>query len=73
MITNPILTGFHPDPSICRAGEDYIATSTLNGFQVCASSIRILKNWRLISTPVNRVSQLNMLGNPDSGAFGRQT
>lgn len=21
MITNPILAGFHPDPSICRAGR----------------------------------------------------
>ena len=20
---NPIIPGFHPDPSICRAGEDY--------------------------------------------------
>ena len=20
---NPILSGFYPDPSICRAGEDY--------------------------------------------------
>lgn len=20
---NPILPGFHPDPSICRVGEDY--------------------------------------------------
>ncbi len=29
MIRNPILKGFNPDPSICRAGNDYyIATST---------------------------------------------
>ena len=28
-IHNPILRGFHPDPSIIRVGEDYyIATST---------------------------------------------
>ncbi len=28
-IQNPILRGFHPDPSIIRVGEDYyIATST---------------------------------------------
>lgn len=34
-IENPILTGFNPDPSICRAGDDYyIAVSTLNGFLV---------------------------------------
>ena len=28
-IENPVLRGFHPDPSIIRVGEDYyIATST---------------------------------------------
>jgi xylan 1,4-beta-xylosidase len=28
-ITNPVLPGFHPDPSICRVGDDfYIATSS---------------------------------------------
>lgn len=26
-----------------------------------------LKNWRLISRPLDRVTQLNMIGNPDSG------
>ena len=35
MITNPILTGFNPDPSICRVGDDfYIATSTFDWFRV---------------------------------------
>lgn len=23
IFNNPILPGFHPDPSICKAGEDY--------------------------------------------------
>ena len=27
-VKNPILTGFYPDPSICRVGEDfYLVTS----------------------------------------------
>jgi len=27
--TNPIVPGFHPDPSICRVGQDYyIVNST---------------------------------------------
>lgn len=71
MITNPILTGFNPDPSICRVGEDYyIATSTFEWFPgVMIYHSKDLKNWRLVSTPVNRVSQLNMLGNPDSGGI----
>ena len=31
--TNPILPGFHPDPSICRVGDTYyIATSTFTWF-----------------------------------------
>ena len=30
---NPILPGFHPDPCICRVGEDYfLATSTFVWF-----------------------------------------
>ncbi|SVM88578.1 beta-xylosidase [Klebsiella pneumoniae] len=28
-ITNPILTGFNPDPSICRQGEDYYIATRL--------------------------------------------
>ena len=33
MIRNPILPGFNPDPSICRAGEEYfIATSTFEWY-----------------------------------------
>ncbi|WP_082235710.1 glycoside hydrolase family 43 protein [Halobacillus massiliensis] len=68
-IQNPILTGFNPDPSICRAGDDYyIAVSTFEWFPgVGIYHSKDLKNWRLISRPLNRVSQLNMKGNPDSG------
>lgn len=68
-IQNPILTGFHPDPSICRAGEDYyIATSTFEWFPgVTIHHSKDLKNWNLVSRPLNRVSQLDMKGNPNSG------
>jgi len=32
-VTNPILTGFHPDPSVLRVGKDYfLATSTFQWF-----------------------------------------
>lgn len=32
-VRNPILTGFNPDPSICRVCDDYyIATSTFEWF-----------------------------------------
>lgn len=70
-IKNPILKGFNPDPSICRAGEDYyIAVSTFEWFPgVGIYHSKDLKNWRLISRPLNRLSQLNMMGNPDSGGI----
>jgi xylan 1,4-beta-xylosidase len=68
MIRNPILPGFNPDPSILRVGDDYyIATSTFEwfpGVQIYHS--RDLKNWRLLTRPLRRPSQLNMLGDPDS-------
>lgn len=67
-VENPILKGFNPDPSICRVGDDfYIATSTFEWFPgVQIHHSRDLKNWELITRPLNRVSQLNMKGNPDS-------
>jgi len=70
-IQNPILTGFNPDPSICRVGEDYyIAVSTFEWFPgVGIYHSKDLKNWRLISRPLNRLSQLNMMGNPNSGGI----
>lgn len=68
MITNPILSGFHPDPSIIRVGEDYyIATSTFEWYPgVRIHHSRDLKNWRIISHALTRPSQLHMAGNPDS-------
>ena len=68
-INNPILRGFNPDPSICRAGEDYyIATSTFEWFPgVQIHHSKDLKNWRLIKQPLDRVSQLDMRGNQNSG------
>jgi xylan 1,4-beta-xylosidase len=67
-ISNPILRGFNPDPSIVRVGEDYyIATSTFEWFPgVQIHHSRDLVNWRLLTRPLTRPSQLNMLGAPDS-------
>ncbi|HEX4273007.1 MAG TPA: glycoside hydrolase family 43 protein [Rhizomicrobium sp.] len=67
-IQNPILKGFNPDPSVLRVGDDYyIATSTFEwypGVQIHHS--RDLKNWRLLTRPLRRASQLDMRGDPDS-------
>jgi len=68
VIRNPILRGFNPDPSIVRvAGDYYIATSTFEwypGVQIHHS--RDLVNWRLVTRPLRRPEQLNLLGDPDS-------
>ena len=47
MIQNPILPGFHPDPSICRVGDDfYLATSTFEWFPgVAIHHSRDLVHW----------------------------
>src|ERR1039457_80335 len=68
IILNPILPGFNPDPSIVRVGNDYyIATSTFEWFPgVQIHHSRDLVHWRLLTRPLTRASQLNMLGDPDS-------
>lgn len=69
MIHNPILRGFCPDPSIVRAGEDYyIATSTFEWWPgVKLFHSRDLKHWEQIPSPLRRLSQLDMTGDPTSG------
>ncbi|WP_221029780.1 glycoside hydrolase family 43 protein [Actomonas aquatica] len=71
MIKNPILPGFNPDPSIVRVGDDYyIATSTFEWFPgVQIHHSRDLVNWELVARPLDRPSQLDMIGNPDSGGI----
>jgi xylan 1,4-beta-xylosidase len=68
-ISNPILPGFHPDPSICRAGDDfYIANSTFEWFPgVPIHHSRDLVNWQLAGHALTRPSQLDLRGIADSG------
>ncbi|KAL4938909.1 hypothetical protein BDV06DRAFT_214726 [Aspergillus oleicola] len=67
-LTNPILPGFNPDPSILRVGDTYyIATSTFEwypGVQIHHSTD--LANWTLLTRPLTRASQLDLRGAPDS-------
>lgn len=64
IVHNPILSGFHPDPSVLRVGEDYyIANSTFEWFPgVEISHSRDLVNWEVIAHPLNRESQLDLRG-----------
>jgi xylan 1,4-beta-xylosidase len=68
VIHNPILPGFHPDPSICRVGSDYyIATSTFEWWPaVRIHHSRDLVHWQHHSYAVTRTSQLDLRGHTDS-------
>ena len=68
---NPVLSGFHPDPSIMRVGDDfYLATSTFQWFEgVQLYHSRDLVNWEELPSPLRRISQLDMQGNPNSGGI----
>ncbi len=60
MIQNPILPGFYPDPSICRAGEDfYLVTSSFSFYPgVPVFHSRDLKNWEQLGYILDRPEQL---------------
>lgn len=57
---NPVISGFHPDPSICRAGEDfYLVTSSFEYFPgVPIFHSKDLVNWEQIGHCLTRESQL---------------
>lgn len=68
---NPILPGWYPDPSICRAGEDYyIVTSTFEYFPgLPIFHSRDLVHWRQIGHVLDRPSQLPLDGVRASGGL----
>ncbi|MGI5894363.1 MAG: glycoside hydrolase family 43 protein [Candidatus Merdivicinus sp.] len=67
-VQNPILRGFKPDPSIVRVGSSYyIAVSTFEWWPgVLIYRSEDLVNWTLASRPLNRLSQMDLAGVPDS-------
>lgn len=67
-IRNPIIPGFHPDPSIVRVEDDYyIVNSTFEWFPgVPVHHSRDLKHWRHIGHILTRRSLLDLSGVADS-------
>lgn len=63
-IQNPVLRGFHPDPSIIRVGEDYyIATSTFEWWPgIRFHHSRDLRQWELIGYPLDDPARLDLRG-----------
>lgn len=58
---NPIIPGFAPDPSVCRAGDDYYLVNSsfayFPGLPIYHS--RDLAHWELIGSALDRTSQLD--------------
>lgn len=70
--TNPIISGYNPDPSIARVGEDfYLCTSTFEFFPgVPIYHSKNLADWELIGHCLTRESQLGLHNcKPSSGIF----
>lgn len=61
---NPVIPGFHPDPSLVRAGEDYyIATSTFEWFPgVCIHHSKDLANWEIVAYALTNEEEVNLTG-----------
>lgn len=70
-ISNPVLPGFNADPSMIRVGDTYyIANSTFDWWPgVRLHESRDMVHWNLLPGPLNRVSQLDMKGNPSGGGI----
>jgi xylan 1,4-beta-xylosidase len=68
---NPVIPGFHPDPSICRVGNDYyLVTSTFEYFPgVPIFHSTDLAHWRQIGYCLSRDSQLPLKSADSSGGI----
>ncbi|MBW0177917.1 glycoside hydrolase family 43 protein [Sediminibacterium sp.] len=61
---NPILAGYYPDPSICRAGDDYYIVNSSFAYYpgLPLFHSKDLLNWKQIGYAMNRPEQLNLDG-----------
>ncbi|HEX4704639.1 MAG TPA: family 43 glycosylhydrolase, partial [Pseudonocardiaceae bacterium] len=61
-VTNPVIPGFHPDPTVCRVGTDYyLACSSFEYFPgVPIFHSRDLVSWTQIGNVLDRPSQLRL-------------
>lgn len=61
---NPILPGFYPDPSVCRAGDDYYLINSTFGYfpGLPLFHSKDLVNWEQIANVISRPGQLRYDG-----------
>jgi xylan 1,4-beta-xylosidase len=64
IITNPILAGFYPDPSIVKVDDNYyLVNSTFAYFPgLPVFHSKDLKNWKQIGNVISRPSQMDFMG-----------
>jgi xylan 1,4-beta-xylosidase len=69
---NPVIAGFHPDPSVCRVGDEYVLVSSsftyVPGVPVFRS--RNLVDWVQIGNVLVRPSQLDLTATVDWSSLG---
>ena len=72
---NPIIKGFHPDPSICRVGEDYyLVTSSFEYFPgIPVFHSKDLVNWTQIGNCAARAEEFPLEQVKDSGGIWAPT
>ncbi|GAA4877247.1 glycoside hydrolase family 43 protein [Kitasatospora terrestris] len=71
-VPNPVIPGFHPDPSVCRVGDDYyLVCSSFEYFPgIPVFHSRDLVNWTQIGNALDRPSQLRLPRDmPSSGGI----
>jgi xylan 1,4-beta-xylosidase len=69
---NPVIPGFHPDPSVCRVGADYyVVCSSFEYFPgIPVFHSRDLVHWTQIGNALDRPSQLRLPADtPSSGGI----
>lgn len=66
---NPVLAGFHPDPSVCRKGDDYFLVNSSFAFypSIPIFHSRDLVHWRQLGFVLDRPEQVPL----DSLRFNR--
>ncbi len=72
---NPILRGFHPDPSVCRVGEDYyLVTSSFEYFPAMpVYHSRDLVNWTLLGNAQTFSNSLDLRAVRENGGIWAPT
>lgn len=65
---NPVMSGYNPDPSICRVGDDYyMVTSSFTWYPgIPVYHSKDLVNWEIVGHVIDRPDMLNMDGLNDN-------